>query len=93
MRAGWRDAGLLIRHLVLPRNLAGTEKVLDFIAHEISPNTYLNLMDQYRPCYRAEEYPPLDRTLEVEEYRAALAMAERHGLLRLDPRLSESASS
>jgi putative pyruvate formate lyase activating enzyme len=83
--------GLLIRHLVLPGDLADTEKVLAFIAHEISPNTYLNLMDQYRPCYRTEEYPPLDRTLKVGEYRAALAMAERHGLLRLDRRLSESA--
>jgi putative pyruvate formate lyase activating enzyme len=63
---------------------------LAFIAHEISPNTYLNLMDQYRPCYRTEEYPPLGRTLKVEEYRAALA-AERSGLHRLDRRLGESA--
>ena len=88
---GLARRGLLIRHLVLPNNLAGTEKVLDFIAHEISPNTYLNLMDQYRPCYRADEYSPLNRPITSLEYRAALAMAERHGLLRLDRRLSESA--
>jgi putative pyruvate formate lyase activating enzyme len=88
---GLAQRGLLIRHLVLPGDLASTEKVLAFIAHEISPNTYLNLMHQYRPCYRTEEYPPLDRTLKVGEYRATLAMAERHGLLRLDRRLSESA--
>jgi putative pyruvate formate lyase activating enzyme len=80
--------GLLIRHLVLPDNLADTEKVLDFIAREISRNTYLNLMDQYHPCYRADEHPPLDRPITSLEYRAALAMAERHGLRRLDRRLS-----
>jgi len=78
--SGLARRGLLIRHLVLPDNLADTEKVLAFIAHEISPNTYLNLMDQYRPCYRADEHPPLDRALKMEEYRAALAMAERHRL-------------
>jgi putative pyruvate formate lyase activating enzyme len=49
------------------------------------------LMDQYHPCYRANEYPPLDRPLTSLEYRAALAMAERQGLLRLDRRLTESA--
>jgi putative pyruvate formate lyase activating enzyme len=86
---GLARRGVLIRHLVLPEDIAGTDKVLDFIAHEISPNTYLNLMDQYRPCYRADEFPPLDRTLKREEYRAALAMAERHGLRRLDRRLGE----
>jgi putative pyruvate formate lyase activating enzyme len=88
---GLARRGLLIRHLVLPDNIADTEKVLDFIAHEISPNTYLNLMDQYRPCYRADEYPPLDRPITSLEYRAALTMAERHGLRRLDQRLAESA--
>jgi len=73
--------GLLIRHLVLPGNRAGTEKVLEFIANEISPNSYLNLMDQYRPCYRAEEYPPLDRPIKAAEYRTVLELAKR----RLDP--------
>ena len=76
--------GLLIRHLVLPGNLAGSEKVLAFIAKEISPNTYVNLMDQYRPCYRAEEYPPLDRAIASEEFAAVLELAERYDLRRLD---------
>jgi putative pyruvate formate lyase activating enzyme len=76
--------GLLIRHLVLPGNLAGSEKVLDFIADEISRNTYLNLMDQYRPCYRADDYPPLDRSLTAKEFSAVLEMADRYGLRRLD---------
>ena len=85
---GLARRGLLIRHLVLPDNLADTEKVLEFIAHEISANTYLNLMDQYHPCYRADEYPPLRRPITALEYRAALSIAERHGLRRVDRRLS-----
>ena len=81
---GIAQRGMLIRHLVLPENLAGTEQILAFIAREISPNTYLNLMDQYRPCYRANEFPPLDRRLSRTEFRAALAQAKKHGLHRLD---------
>jgi putative pyruvate formate lyase activating enzyme len=78
--------GLLVRHLVLPEELAGTEQVLAFLAEEISRNTYLNLMDQYRPCYRADEYPPLDRPPSDSEYAAALSLAQRYGLKRLDRR-------
>jgi putative pyruvate formate lyase activating enzyme len=79
--------GLLIRHLVLPENLAASEKVLDFVAHEISRNTYLNLMDQYHPYYRAHEHPPLNRPLTVEEYRGAVKLARKFELYRLDRRL------
>jgi putative pyruvate formate lyase activating enzyme len=85
---GIAQRGLLIRHLVLPENLAGTEQVLAFIAREISPYTYLNLMDQYHPCYRARENPPLDRPLQAGEYETALAMAAKYGLHRLDQRQS-----
>jgi putative pyruvate formate lyase activating enzyme len=77
--------GLLVRHLVLPGGLAGTERVLAFLADEISRDTYLNLMGQYRPCYRAAEYPPLDRWLTPAEFTEALELARRHGLRRLDP--------
>jgi putative pyruvate formate lyase activating enzyme len=82
---GLAQRGLLVRHLVLPGNLTGSEQVLDFLAHEISPNTYLNLMDQYRPSYRADEYPPLDRQITKAEYSAALELAKGYGLRRLDP--------
>ncbi len=85
-RNGLAKRGLLIRHLVLPKDLAGTDRVLNFIAQEISPNTYVNLMDQYRPCYRADEYPPLDRPVRFDEYRPALKLAAKHGLYRLDKR-------
>jgi putative pyruvate formate lyase activating enzyme len=81
---GIAQRGLLVRHLVLPQQLAGTEKILAFLAEEISPDTYLNLMDQYRPCYRAVEYPPLDRPLSRTEYITARQLARYHGLTRLD---------
>jgi uncharacterized Fe-S radical SAM superfamily protein PflX len=60
---GIAQRGLLVRHLVLPQQLAGTERVLAFLVEEISPHTYLNLMDQYHSCYRAYENPPLDRSI------------------------------
>lgn len=81
---GLARRGLLVRHLVLPGHLSGTDQVLGFIAREISPNTYVNIMGQYYPAYRADENPPLDRPLTVEEYEEALALAEKHGLRRLD---------
>jgi len=78
--------GLLVRHLVLPAGIAGTEKVLEFLAGEISRNTYLNLMDQYRPAWRAHDYPEISRPVTSEEYRRALEVAARLGLNRLDQR-------
>jgi putative pyruvate formate lyase activating enzyme len=77
-----------VRHLVLPADVAGTGKVLAFIAEEISRNTYVNIMAQYRPCYRAFDDPPLDRPITRVEHEAALALAARHGLTRLDRRTS-----
>ena len=86
--------GLLVRHLVLPEDIAGTEQVLGFLAAEVSRDTYLNIMDQYRPCYRADEYPPLRRAVTAEEFGAAVRIADRLGLARLDhrPRRSGPAS-
>ncbi len=85
-KSGIAQRGLLVRHLVLPGDISGTESVLAFIVNEISPDTYLNLMDQYRPCHHAAEYPPLDRPLSSGEYRAARELAEKYGLRRLDER-------
>jgi putative pyruvate formate lyase activating enzyme len=81
---GLARRGLLVRHLVLPGDLARTEKVLAFVARELSSDTYVNVMGQYRPCYRAWEYPPLDRPVTREEHRQALEVARRVGLRRLD---------
>jgi putative pyruvate formate lyase activating enzyme len=77
--------GLLVRHLVLPGNLARTDGIFAFLAREISRRTYLNVMDQYRPCYRASAHPELARRITPAEYAHALELAERHGLRRLDP--------
>jgi len=76
--------GLLVRHLVLPEGIAGTEGVVKFIAEEISKNTYINIMDQYHPCFRAFEMPPLNRRITEREYKDALKMAIDAGLKRLD---------
>lgn len=78
--------GLLVRHLVLPGGLAGTAEIVRFLAEEISPNTYLNIMDQYRPCYKAHEYPELNRRITPEEYAEAVRLAQEAGLHRLDDR-------
>jgi len=80
--------GLLIRHLVLPNGLAGTPEIVRFIAAEISHNTYLNLMQQYRPCYRAAELPGMERRITVKEYQEAVEAALQAGLERLDERQS-----
>jgi putative pyruvate formate lyase activating enzyme len=76
--------GLLVRHLVLPEGIAGTSEVVKFIADNISKNTYLNIMDQYHPCYKAFDHPPLDRRLTNQEYAEAVQMAEDAGLKRID---------
>jgi len=79
-------SGLLVRHLVLPNGLAGTDKVFEFLAREISTNTYVNLMDQYHPCYKADGIEPLARPLRRSEWNEALSLAARNGLRRLDVR-------
>jgi len=81
--------GLLVRHLVLPGALSGTAEVMRFLAEEISPNTYLNLMDQYRPAFKARQHPVLRRGLTSQEYEEALALAHEAGLRRLDQRTAD----
>ncbi|MFW5960990.1 MAG: radical SAM protein [Desulfohalobiaceae bacterium] len=78
--------GLLVRHLLLPQGLAGTEKWLDFLVQEISPKTYLNIMDQYRPCGKASEFPELQSMISAREFSAAREKAIEYGLERLDSR-------
>ncbi|HSN92550.1 MAG TPA: radical SAM protein [Anaeromyxobacteraceae bacterium] len=76
--------GLLVRHLVLPGGLAGTEAVMRFLARQVSPDTYVNVMDQYRPCHRAAEAPEIARAPTRAEIDAALAAARRAGIHRID---------
>ena len=72
--------GLLIRHLVLPNGLAGTQKVFESLK-EISPQTYINIMDQYRPYYKAYDYPELSRRIYYKEYQEALNFAKSFKLV------------
>ena len=81
---GIAQRGLLVRHLVLPKELAGTPEIARFLAEEISRDTYINIMDQYRPCYKAGELPPLNRRTSRAEFSQALEQAREAGLHRFD---------
>lgn len=85
--AGIARRGLLIRHLVMPGCLDDTRKILEFIAKEISPNTYVNIMDQYRPCGTAFQFPQLKRRITSDEFEEAINHALKIGLQRLDSHL------
>ena len=83
-RNGLASRGVLIRHLIMPGCLDETEDILKFIAREISLDSYVNIMDQYRPCGKANEVEALNRTVSSEEYQRAMQMAKEAGLKRLD---------
>ena len=83
-KEGVAQRGLLIRHLVLPNGLAGTQKVVRFLAQEVSLNTYLNIMAQYHPCHKAFDVPLLSRPVNQPEFSEAIELAYQHGLDRLD---------
>lgn len=76
--------GLLVRHLVMPGNIAKTGRIAEFLVQEVSRKTYVNVMDQYRPCYKAYDFPELSRGITGEEYRDAVSAARRAGLTRID---------
>ena len=85
-KRGIAQRGLLVRHLVLPNDIAGSKAVIDFIADEISTDTYLNIMDQYRPAYHANKYPELNRRITPSEYKDVIDYAHNKGLTRgFDP--------
>ncbi|MBI5251706.1 MAG: radical SAM protein [Desulfomonile tiedjei] len=83
---GIATRGLLVRHLVMPDDLAETRKAMRFLAG-ISRNTYVNVMDQYRPCGRAIGRPGVHRSVTRDEYTYALEMAREEGITRLDDRV------
>ena len=78
---GTAQRGLLIRHLVLPMGLSGTEEVVKFISREVSPNTFVNIMPQYYPAHKAYHYPELSSRLSIEDYRDALEIAKHYGII------------
>lgn len=83
---GVAQRGLLVRHLVMPNGLAGTAEVARFLAQEVSTNTYINVMNQYRPCYKAGHYPELNRSPTRRELEDARRAVQDAGLHRLDRR-------
>jgi putative pyruvate formate lyase activating enzyme len=83
---GVAERGLLVRHLVMPGGIAGTEEIAKFLAEEISPLTYVNVMDQYRPCGSARSDTIIRRRLTGREFGEATEAARKAGLGRLDPR-------
>lgn len=80
--SGIAKRGLLIRHLVLPNDISGSKKVLDFIANEISKNSYVNIMDQYRPAYLANQFTELNRPINEKEFFEVINYAKQIGLHR-----------
>ena len=77
---GVATRGLLIRHLVLPENLAGSFEIIDFLAEQISASTTINVMDQYRPCFKASEHSGINRRPTHEEFASARCYAIKKGL-------------
>ncbi len=80
-KAGIIEQGLIIRHLVLPENISGTEEIMKFIAEEFSQETYISLMSQYMPCYKSKLFPELNRRITLQEYvlaQEALSKFELH---------------
>ncbi len=77
---GLAARGLLVRHLVLPENLAGSLKIIDFLAEQISLSTTINIMDQYRPCYEASSHPKINRIPTFEEIESVRQYAIEKGL-------------
>ncbi len=76
--------GLLVRHLVLPKELSGTKKVMEFLVKKISKDTYINIMDQYYPTNKAYHYPEIIRRIRREEFKEAIIIARKAGLHQFD---------
>ena len=78
--------GLMIRHLVMPDRVAGTERFVQWVAANLPKNTYVNIMAQYRVEYKAYDYPEIARGITVQEFLEAINWAEKYGLTNLDPK-------
>jgi len=74
--------GLLIRHLVMPNDTAGSREILKFIATELSADSYVNIMNQYRHCFHATTDPLINRPITSREYQAVIELAKEFGLYR-----------
>ena len=78
--------GLMIRHLVMPNRVAGTREFVKWVAEEVSPDTYVNIMAQYHVAWKANDYEEIGRAITAQEFLEAMDWAEEAGLKNLDPR-------
>jgi putative pyruvate formate lyase activating enzyme len=83
-RDGLMYRGVMIRHLVMPNGVGGTKQVIEWIAANLPRDTYLNIMSQYRPMYKAFDYPEISRRITHDEYNEAVTWAKAAGLTNLD---------
>lgn len=79
-RNGIAKKGLIIRHLVLPKNISGSKGVIDFIVHEVSRDTFFNLMDQYYPSYKADQDDKLNKRIDYDRFNKLINYAQQRGL-------------
>jgi len=84
-KRGIAISGLIIRHLVMPNRVAGTEKFVRWVAETLPKSTYVNIMAQYHVDYKAFDYPKIARGITVQEFLEAMGWAEEYGLTNLDP--------
>ena len=82
-RGGIAFRGMVIRHLILPNRVSGSKEFLKFVSENLSKTSYINLMAQYRPEYKANEYPKIARRLKRKEYLEVLKWAQEYGFTRL----------
>ncbi|MEJ2270094.1 MAG: radical SAM protein, partial [Desulfobulbaceae bacterium] len=81
---GIMQRGLMIRHLVMPNNTGGSEKIMEWIAENLPEDTYVNIMAQYNPVYKAYDYPKISRRITKKEYVKVVNKAKDLGLTNLD---------
>jgi putative pyruvate formate lyase activating enzyme len=82
-QTGLMNRGLMIRHLVMPNNVARSEKVMKWIGENLPKDTYVNIMSQYRPMFKANQYPEISRSITRSEYNAVVNAAHSAGLTNL----------
>lgn len=83
-KTGIMQRGLMIRHLVMPNNVGGSEQIMEWIAHHLPKDTYVNIMAQYTPLFKAFDYPEIARRITKEEYVKVVERAQELGLTNLD---------
>ena len=80
IKDGVATRGLLVRHLVMPNNVASSIDIIDFLANEISKNTFVNIMEQYRPTFKAHNFPEINRPITHNEFNTVYEYAKKRGL-------------